>query len=89
MSNELSDDVKRKALAEAFASDRDIHTQVASQVYEVAPGDVTPEMRRSAKAINFGVIYGQSPFGLARSLGIENDEAAAFISACSTRRHRA
>ncbi len=69
------------ALAEAFASDRDIHTQVASQVYEVAPGDVTPEMRRSAKAINFGVIYGQSPFGLARSLGIENDEAAAFISA--------
>lgn len=68
-------------LADAFANDRDIHTQVASQVYEVPANEVTSAMRRSAKAINFGVIYGQSPFGLARSLGISNDEAASFITA--------
>jgi DNA polymerase-1 len=54
---------------------------VAAQVYEVAPEDVTDEMRRQAKAVNFGIIYGQSPFGLARELGIPKDEAAQFIDA--------
>ena len=66
-------------LAEAFARDEDIHAQVAGQVNGVPLEDVTPEMRRAAKAVNFGVIYGQSPFGLARALGIEQDEAAKFI----------
>ena len=65
----------------AFAEDRDIHAQVASEVYGVPLEDVTAEMRRAAKAINFGVIYGQSPFGLAKSLSIEKSEAAAFIDA--------
>jgi DNA polymerase-1 len=68
-------------LQRAFAEDRDIHSQVASEVYGVALEAVTKEQRRSAKAINFGVIYGQSAFGLARSLGIPNDEAADFIDA--------
>jgi DNA polymerase-1 len=68
-------------LQQAFAEDRDIHSQVASEVYGVALEAVTKEQRRSAKAINFGVIYGQSAFGLARSLGIPNDEAADFIDA--------
>jgi DNA polymerase-1 len=67
------------ALCEAFARDEDVHTLVASQVFGVPPADVTSAMRRSAKAVNFGVIYGQSPFGLAKSLGISQEEAAAFI----------
>ena len=68
-------------LCEAFARDEDIHARVASQVYGVALEAVTGEMRRKAKAVNFGVIYGQSPFGLAKQLGIDKREAAEFISA--------
>ena len=66
-------------LCEAFARDEDIHARVASQVNGVPLEQVTPEMRRAAKAVNFGVIYGQSPFGLARALGIDQDAAAKFI----------
>jgi len=69
------------ALCEAFARDEDIHARVASEVYGVPPDSVTAEMRRSAKAVNFGVIYGQSPFGLARQLNIEQAAAAEFIDA--------
>jgi DNA polymerase-1 len=57
-----------QALCEAFARDEDIHARVASQVYHVPLDAVTPEMRRKAKAVNFGVIYGQTPFGLAKQL---------------------
>ena len=57
-----------EALSEAFTNDQDIHAQVASQVYGVPLDEVTSEMRRGAKAVNFGVIYGQSAFGLAKSL---------------------
>ena len=74
-----------EALRQAFAEDRDIHAQVASEVNGVTLDEVTREMRRSAKAVNFGVIYGQSPFGLAKSLDIEKEEAAAFIEAYFTR----
>ena len=66
-------------LREAFENDEDIHARVASQVYSVPLDEVTREMRRKAKAVNFGVIYGQSPFGLAKQLRIEQDEAAEFI----------
>ncbi|HUS40764.1 MAG TPA: DNA polymerase I [Pirellulales bacterium] len=72
---------KDRTLQEAFTSDQDIHANVACQVYDVPADKVTAEMRRSAKAVNFGVIYGQSPFGLAKSLGIEVAEAAEFIDA--------
>ncbi|NLX94943.1 MAG: DNA polymerase I [Rhodopirellula sp.] len=68
-------------LCEAFARDEDIHARVASQVYGVPLDEVTPPMRRQAKAVNFGVIYGQSAFGLARQLGIDKGEAAKFIDA--------
>ena len=68
-------------LCEAFAQDEDIHARVASQIYGVPPNEVTASMRRQAKAVNFGVIYGQSPFGLAKQLGIDQDEAAKFIDA--------
>lgn len=68
-----------EALQRAFQEDRDIHTQVASEVYGVALDQVTRDMRRSAKAVNFGVIYGQSPFGLAQALDIDKEQAARFI----------
>lgn len=66
-------------LREAFNRDMDIHRDTAARVFGVAPEHVTPEMRRQAKAVNFGVVYGISPFGLARNLGIANAEAARFI----------
>lgn len=72
------------ALQQAFEDDLDIHAQVASEVYEVDLEDVSSEMRRSAKAINFGVIYGQSAFGLAKSLGIDQHDAAEFIESYFT-----
>jgi DNA polymerase-1 len=67
------------ALQSAFAEDRDIHRQVASEVYGVPIEEVTSEQRRNAKAVNFGVIYGQSPFGLAKALDIDKADAAHFI----------
>lgn len=69
-----------ETLCQAFTEDQDIHTLVASQVNGVTLEEVTPDMRRGAKAVNFGIIYGQSPFGLAKALGISKDEAARFIS---------
>jgi DNA polymerase-1 len=67
-------------LCQAFADDTDIHTLVAAQVRGISLDEVTPAMRREAKAVNFGIIYGQSPFGLAKTLGIEKEAAAKFIS---------
>jgi DNA polymerase I len=66
-------------LCEAFARDEDIHARVASQVNNVPLDQVTSAMRREAKAVNFGVIYGQSAFGLARALRIEQEAAQRFI----------
>jgi len=66
-------------LCQSFANDEDVHAQVASRVHNVPLAEVTSEMRREAKAVNFGVIYGQSPFGLAKQLGIDQAEAAKFI----------
>lgn len=71
--------VQDQALTEAFLNDEDIHQRVASEVAGVPASEVTPEMRRQAKAINFGIIYGQSPFGLAKALAIPKEEAADFI----------
>jgi DNA polymerase-1 len=68
-----------EALQGAFADDRDIHAQVAAQVFGVQEKDVTSAMRRMAKMINFGVIYGISAYGLAVRLEISKEEAAAFI----------
>jgi DNA polymerase-1 len=66
-------------LAAAFDRDDDIHSLVASQVFDVPLADVSSAQRRTAKAVNFGVIYGQSPFGLAKTLDISQEEAAQFI----------
>jgi DNA polymerase I len=67
------------SLHRAFKDDIDIHTSVAAQVSGLRADQVTSEMRRNAKAISFGIIYGQSPFGLAKALGISRTEATAFI----------
>ncbi|MBN1854864.1 MAG: DNA polymerase I, partial [Pirellulales bacterium] len=72
-------------LQAAFEEDQDIHTLVASQVYHVPVKDVTKVQRQSAKAVNFGILYGQSAFGLSKSLGIPLDEATAFIDAYFSR----
>jgi len=73
------------ALCAAFAQGGDIHTAVAAEVFGIAPEEVDPEKRRVAKAVNFGVIYGQSPFGLAAALGISQSDAAKFIDNYFTR----
>lgn len=70
-----------EAMAEAFANDVDIHRDTAARVFAVEADAVTPEMRRQAKAVNFGVVYGISAFGLARNLGIAQKEAQQFIDA--------
>jgi DNA polymerase-1 len=64
----------------AFANNHDIHTATASEVFDVALDVVTPEQRRHAKAINFGLIYGMSAFGLAKQLNIERELAQAYIN---------
>ncbi|MEM6579590.1 MAG: DNA polymerase I, partial [Pseudomonadota bacterium] len=67
------------ALKQAFADGLDIHAMTASEMFDVPLDEMTPEVRRRAKAINFGVIYGISGFGLARNLRIPRAEAQAFI----------
>jgi DNA polymerase I len=66
-------------LLDAFGRGEDIHTRTAAEVFRVPPLMVTSEMRRNAKAVNFGIVYGQTPFGLAASLGIDRKEAEEYI----------
>lgn len=70
-----------KALQQAFRDRVDIHTLTASQVFGVPLDKVTPDLRRSAKAVNFGIIYGISGWGLAKQLGVSPGEANQFITA--------
>ena len=72
---------KDPLLVEAFRRGDDIHTLTASQVFGVPPLMVTPEHRRQAKVVNFGIVYGLSPFGLSQNLGIETSEAKKYIEA--------
>jgi DNA polymerase I len=76
---------KDPVLVEAFRNGEDIHARTAQEVFGVGPLAQTAEHRRAAKAINFGIIYGLSAFGLAQQLGIEQREAAQFINAYFTR----
>lgn len=68
-----------QAMQNAFREGLDVHADTASRVYNVAIEDVTPEMRRNAKAVNFGIIYGMSAFGLAERLKISRSEASQII----------
>jgi len=70
-----------KSLLDAFRRDEDIHSTTAAKVFGVEPQKVTPEMRRVAKTVNFGVIYGMSDYGLEQASGLSREEAAAFIKA--------
>jgi len=70
---------KEPALLESFARGEDIHTRTAAEVFGLAEGEVDAEHRRYAKAVNFGIMYGQTAFGLSQTLGIEREEAAEYI----------
>jgi DNA polymerase-1 len=70
---------------DAFGKDEDIHTRTAAEVFDILPGLVTGEMRRQAKTINFGVIYGQSAFSLAQQLGVARKVAEDFIATYKAR----
>jgi DNA polymerase I len=67
------------SLLQAFAEDRDVHQATAAEVFATPLGDVTANQRRSAKAINFGLMYGMSAFGLARQLGISRGDAQKYM----------
>ena len=66
-------------LLKAFREDEDIHARTASEVFHVPMEGVTPEMRREAKVINFGILYGMSAYGLSQQLGVEPKVAQAYI----------
>ena len=69
-----------EAMRDAFLKGQDVHTRTASEVYGVPMDEVTPSMRRSAKAVNFGLVYGISEFGLSRNIGVSRAEAHDFIA---------
>jgi DNA polymerase-1 len=68
-------------LVDAFRNGEDIHTRTAAEVFGVPPLMITPDQRRNAKAVNFGIVYGQTSFGLAQTLGIDRKEADIYIRA--------
>jgi len=68
-----------EGLLSAFATDRDVHQATAAEVFGVAPEAVTTDQRRAAKAINFGLIYGMSAFGLAKQLGVDRGAAQQYV----------
>ena len=70
---------KDPILVEAFEQDQDIHARTAAEVFQLLPGMITREMRRQAKVINFGIIYGMSPFRLSKELGISTKMAKTYI----------
>ena len=72
----LADD---RAMIKAFESNEDIHTRTASEIFDIETTEVTPGQRRIAKAVNFGIVYGQTPFGLSQTLVIETSKAAEYI----------
>lgn len=70
---------QEEKMIDAFREGLDIHTKTAMDVYDVSKEEVTPQMRREAKVVNFGMVYGQSEFGLAEELGISRNDAKEFM----------
>ena len=81
----LADLADVKELKKAFKNNEDIHSLTASQVFDVDIKKVNPDMRRKAKAINFGIIYGISQYGLAKQINVSNHEANEFLNAYFSR----
>lgn len=75
----LADLSRDQALIAAFTAGADVHRSTASEIFGVQPEEVTAEMRRRAKVINFGIVYGMSPFGLASELAMSQEEAGQYI----------
>ncbi|HPM28925.1 MAG TPA: DNA polymerase I [Chryseolinea sp.] len=75
---------KDETMIEAFRNGRDIHTTTAAKVFKVELASVTPDMRRKAKEVNFGILYGSTAFGLSQNLGISRTEAAEIIQSYFT-----
>lgn len=80
----MADFANVQKLKDAFIKGDDIHAQTASQILSIPLNQVTPDQRRQAKAVNFGIIYGISSFGLARNLGISRSQAKQYIDAYFT-----
>ncbi|EGO65782.1 DNA polymerase I [Acetonema longum] len=78
----MSDDAN---LIDAFRQNQDIHTRTASEVFGVSMAEVTPPMRSKAKAVNFGIVYGISDYGLSRDIGVARKEAALYIESYFSR----
>lgn len=76
----LADMAEDESMIAMFESGSDIHRSTAAEIYDVGSDEVTSEMRRNAKAINFGIVYGMSPWGLSEQLGISPAEANTFIN---------
>lgn len=74
-------------MQKAFIDGEDIHRVTASQVFGIPPEQVTPEMRRHAKAVNFGIVYGISEFSLAEDIGVTRAEAKAYIQSYLAKYH--
>ncbi|MBA7709066.1 DNA polymerase I [subsurface metagenome] len=71
---------KDKSLRDAFFKDEDIHSRTACEIFDIPKEEITPELRRIAKTVNFGLSYGMSPFGLSKDLGISLKEAEQYIT---------
>jgi DNA polymerase-1 len=72
---------KDKTMIDTFKREEDIHTRTAAEIFKVAPEDVTKDMRRQAKVLNFGIIYGMGTLGFARASGVDRNQAREFIDA--------
>ncbi|MCM2304950.1 MAG: DNA polymerase I [Elusimicrobia bacterium] len=75
----LAHESRDAVLMESFEKGEDIHLRTAAEIFHLDPKDVTTDQRRAAKAINFGIVYGQTAFGLSNQLGISQQEASAYI----------
>ena len=81
----LADLANVKELKKAFKNNEDIHSLTASQIFNVGINEVNQDQRRKAKAINFGIIYGISQYGLAKQINVSNHEAEKFLDAYFTK----